>query len=103
MLTGLLRTLGNLNVNSLRNKFLASKELIKDKIDICLLSETKLNDTFPTAQFQIEGYKIFRKDRNKYGGGIMFYINANIPLRKLEFEINDILEMIFLEFSLLVY
>ena len=92
--------IGHLNVNSLRNKYLATNELIKDKIDICLLSETKLNDSFPTAQFQIKGYKIFRKDRNKYGGGIMFYINENIPSRKLDFEFQDNLEILFIEFSL---
>jgi len=90
----------HLNVNSLRNKYLATNELIKDKIDICLLSETKLNDSFPTAQFQIKGYKIFRKDRNNYGGGIMFYINENIPSRKLDFEFQDNLEILFIEFSL---
>ena len=35
--------IGHLNVNSLRNKFEMLEELIKDKIDILLISETKLD------------------------------------------------------------
>ena len=33
-----------LNVNSLRNKFVAVEELIKDKINVCLISETKVDE-----------------------------------------------------------
>ena len=38
--------IGHLNVNSLRNKFEILEELIKDKIDIFLISETKLDSFF---------------------------------------------------------
>ena len=34
--------IGHLNVNSLRNKFISIEEQIKSKIDISLVSETKL-------------------------------------------------------------
>ena len=47
--------LAHLNINSLRNKFDALKLLIKEKIDILVITETKLDETFPTAQFFIEG------------------------------------------------
>ena len=40
-------TIGALNVNSLRNKIGVVQELITNNIDICLLSETKINETFP--------------------------------------------------------
>ena len=46
-------TIGALNVNSLRNKIGAVQELITNNIDICLLSETKTNETFPNQQFNI--------------------------------------------------
>ena len=40
-----------------------------------ILSETKLDKGFATAQFHIPGYEISaRKDRNKYGGGLIEYI-----------------------------
>ena len=40
-------TIGALNVNSLRNKIGALQELITNNIDICLLSETKIDESFP--------------------------------------------------------
>ena len=61
--------IGHLNVNSLRNKFAAIDELIKNKIDICLISETKVDESFPNQQFKINGYKLFRKDRDRFDGG----------------------------------
>ena len=40
-------TIGHLNVNSLRNKFTAVEELKKGKIDIGLISEIKIDKSFP--------------------------------------------------------
>ena len=60
--------LGDLNINSLRNKIGGVEELIRNNIDISLFSETKLDETFPNQQFKISGYKMFRRDRNKHGG-----------------------------------
>ena len=34
-------------------------------------------------QFHIVGFKQFRRDRNRFGGGLMLYINENIPCRPL--------------------
>ena len=62
--------IGHLNINSLRNKITAVEELMRNKIDICLISETKLDETFPNQQFKIHDYKMFCRDRNKHGGGV---------------------------------
>ena len=43
--------IGHLNMNSVRNKIHLLADLIKDKIDIMLISETKLDCTFPKSQF----------------------------------------------------
>ena len=48
--------LAHLNINSLRNKCDALKLLIKDKIDILVSTETKLDETFPIAQFLVSCY-----------------------------------------------
>ena len=77
---------GHLNLNSIRNKFEALEFLIKDRFDVFLVSENKLHSSFPEAQFKIPGYRIFRQDRVKYGGGLMFYINQNIPCKKISFS-----------------
>ena len=92
--------IGHLNVNSLRNKFVAIDELIKNKIDICLISETKVDESFPNQQFKINGYKMFRKDRDRFGGGLMFYVNEQIPSKVLSLEsIPMDIELILLEFT----
>ena len=42
------------------------EELTKDKTDIVLISETKLDSSFPSGKFVIKGYCTpFRLDRNQ--------------------------------------
>ena len=73
--------IGHLNVNSLRNKFIAAEELIKNKTDVCLISETKIGESFSNQQFKISGYKMFEKDRDRFGRGLMFYVNEKFPVK----------------------
>ena len=89
--------LGHLNINSLRNKFESIADVIQGTFDIFLLSETKIDESFPDKQFCLNNYKIFRKDRNRYGGGIMFYVNENLPCKSLTTKIDNLTETIFLE------
>ena len=75
--------IGHLNINSIRNKFLDFKKLIVSDTDICLISETNLDDSFPDQQFHVNGYKLFCKDRNKFGGGLILFVKENIPCKVL--------------------
>ena len=55
------------------------EEIIKDKVDIFLISETKLDSSFPSGQFIIKGYSTpFRLDRNQNGGGLLLYVSEDI-------------------------
>ena len=57
--------IGHLNINFIENKFTSLVSLVKDKLDIFMVSETKIDDSFPETQFIIEGNsKPFRRDRN---------------------------------------
>ena len=54
-------------------------------IDVLVLTETKIDDSFPTAQFLVRGFsKPYRLDRNSNGGGVMIYVREDIPSKKLE-------------------
>ena len=54
-------------------------------IDILVLAETKLDDTFPTAQFLVNGFsEPYKLDRNKSGEGVMIYIRGDIPNKRLD-------------------
>ena len=59
---------GHLNINSIKNKFEMIDETITN-FDIFLIPESKIDSTFPNIQFKINGYKLFRRDRNRFGGG----------------------------------
>ena len=63
--------IGYLNINSLRNKITDLRVIMKTlSLDYLILSETKIDESFPTSQFNIEGYEIrARRDRDKFGGG----------------------------------
>ena len=83
------------------HKFSSVVELVKDNIDVLLISETKIDSSFPSEQLAIDNYKIFRRDRNCFGGDLMFYVNENIPCRELSPEQNDSnVEVISLEITL---
>lgn len=58
-----------------------SEILINDYIDILCIAETKLDESFTSAQFHINEYRIYRKDRNAHGGGLMTYVRSSIPHR----------------------
>ena len=94
--------IGNLNINSLSSKFDQLKLLIQGKIDILIITETKLDDGFPTEQFTISGYsKPYRLDRNRNGGGVIIYIREDIPSKQINnFKIHDDIENIFIEVNL---
>ena len=52
-----------------------------------MLSEAKLNDSFPKGQLLIKGFgDPFRIDRNANGGGILFYVREDIPAKPLSVE-----------------
>ncbi len=94
--------LATLNINSIANKFDQLKLIIGNNIDVLVLTETKLDDSFPTAQFSIEGFSTpYRLDRNRHGGGVMIYVREDIPSKQLKrrgFQCD--IEGIFIELNL---
>ena len=70
-----------ININSIRNKFEQLIYIVNNEIDILMVSETKLDDTFPTSQFLMQGFSTpFRNDRTSKGGGILLYVREDIPV-----------------------
>ena len=53
-------------------------------LDILIITETKLDNTFAISQFHIDGYsQPYRLDRNRNWGGIIIYVREEIPNRML--------------------
>ena len=77
--------IAHLNINSIRNKFEILLLLFHGVIDILTICETKIDDSFLTEQFIIEGYStIYRLDRNYKGGRIMLIVKDNLLTSRLD-------------------
>ena len=64
--------IGQLNINSFRNKFDFLCSEISPCLNLLLVSETKLDDLFPMVYLLMSGFcKPYRLDRCSNGGGIM--------------------------------
>ena len=76
--------IGNLNINSISNKFDQSKLFVQGKTDVPVVAETKLDSIFPTCQFLVEGYiEPYRFVRNRNGGGVLIHVREDIPSKYL--------------------
>ncbi len=83
-----------LNIVSLRKyKNELSIILHDNNIDIIGLSETQLDDRITDTEVLIEGFTIFRNDRNVSGGGVAIYVKDSLPLPKI-IEKSDKLELL---------
>ena len=49
--------IGHININSIRNTFESLVKHVDNNLDILMVSETKIDDTFPESQFLIEGFR----------------------------------------------
>ena len=77
----------DLNINSIRNKFEELISQVKGTVNVLMISETKIDDSFPIANFLIDGFsQPYRIDRNSSGGGIMLYVREDIPSNLLKVE-----------------
>ena len=69
-----------LSINSLRNKLTDLIVILKYlSLDYFVLSEKKLDENFPNAQFTLDGYEIrARRDRDKFGGTLIEHVRIGL-------------------------
>ena len=60
--------------------------LLQDlQLEYFVFSETKLDDSFPSAQFAIENYEIRgRRDRDGHGGGLIEFVKRVIICKSVK-------------------
>ena len=78
--------IGYLNINSLRNKIIDVREAIgKLSLDYFVISETRLDESFLPAQFNISNYETRnRRDRDKNGGGLIEFVRKVFITKRLK-------------------
>ena len=72
----------NINgINTAESKYMDIQNILNLRsFDIILLSETKLEDSTTNHRFSNSNYKLYRRDRNQYGGGLMFYLRREYQI-----------------------
>ena len=67
-----------LNINSLVKHVDELRVLLAEfSIDILAINETKLDESINSSELHISGYEFIRRDRNRNGGGVGFYIKSS--------------------------
>ncbi len=63
--------------------------LEKNVLDILCVQETKLDDSFPGVQFQVDNFKLYRKDYTQRSGGLLTYVRGDtVQSRREDLEID---------------
>ena len=71
-------------MNSIRNKVENLREIIEQNVDVLAAADTKIDASFPSALFFLEGYHSpYRLNISRRSGGLLVYVKATIPSRQL--------------------
>ena len=90
-----------INANSIPNKLDDIRITIADFVDILVINESKLDQSFPESPFFINRFsKPFRKDRNRHGGGLLMYIKEDNSQKELSFNLPSDIEIIIIELNI---
>ena len=70
-------------------------------IDILMISETKIDESFPVSQFMIDGLSMpYHRDRNAHCGEILVYFRNYITAKLLKHgNLSSDIEAIFIEMN----
>ena len=80
----------HVNINSFRHKYPFIRDMLnKQSVDLLAISESKLDNSFTDSQFQVADYAIYRQDLTSSSGGLLVYVRADLPHRRLgKLEVN---------------
>ena len=74
------------------------QELVNDqKFDVLAVTETHLSKDIPDHDIALPNYQLFRKDRNRHGGGVCLYVKDEIAASKIPRLDNDDIEILWLK------
>lgn len=90
----------SLNINSLLKHLDEIRALLSNSlIEILAINESKIDDSVLDREINIVGYNLVRKNRNRYGGGVVLYIRNNISYAERKDLVPNNLEMVCVEVS----
>ena len=93
-----------LNINSLGNKVIDLGGILKDlPLDyLVVIRETKLDESFPNAQFKLNGYEVLaRRDRRKRRSWLIEFVRQGFICKRLK-NMNPIVLSVSVEIVLII-
>ena len=77
--------MSHIDINATRNKLDSLFQFTYGFVDFLAVSETKIDNYFPTKYFNLAGYRIpYRKDLSGMSGGLLVNVKSNIPSKMLK-------------------
>ena len=70
--------MGHFSTNSLQNRSEYVKEAFLNNIDVFDATESKVEETFRSNEFQIKDHKNFQFEKSYYWGNVYMYLNHDI-------------------------
>ena len=94
-----------LDINSISPKFDQFKLMVSGYFNVMIVTETKLDDSFPKAQFYTDVFSIpYKLNRNRNGGVLMIYVRDDIPSKMLtKHNLPEDIEAAFIELNFRKY
>ena len=90
----------HLNIISVRNKFDLLTKKVAGNIDVLMIRETKIDESFPVGNFLLPEFSVpYRSDHDSKGGGILLYAREDIPSNLLSIE-NKLIQGFYIELNL---
>ena len=72
--------IAHININPRRKKLDLFSDQVKGNADFLMISETKIDESFPVSQFKIDGLNTpFRVDTVEEDGSVMIYVREDLP------------------------
>jgi len=91
----------HLNINGISSKLDQIRIILfESNLDILCLNETKIDDNTKDTDINIPGYTLFRKDRNKYGGGVLLYVASRLNSSSVKLAASVNQEILWVKISL---
>ena len=91
-----------MNINSIKHKFYFLESEATNHLDILLISEIKIDESFPLVQFLLDGFsKPYRLDQCTNGGEILLCVKDDISFCLLtEYKLQGSTECLFIEINI---
>ena len=78
--------IGHININRVAsfNFFELRSLILKSLFDLIVINnKCKMDHSFPDSHFYIKGFRLYRKDCHRFGGGVFIYVKRGLMVTRI--------------------